>query len=543
MLSKGSIQQKAEIRFGGQGSGSPGRVSGRLVLGWVLNCVIFLAAGAPVMALSSGVFDNRRAVEGARSAARTHVAQTNLAQAASVPTNSPQTTSVQASPGKKRVPHDIEALDEVALLQAYIRANTSNPPGNEAPGATFFARVFEQYGVDYRIIESAPGRANVWARITGGDEPGILLLHHMDVVPADAARWQHPPFAGIIADDYLHGRGSLDNKSAGIFHLTTFLELHAAGEPLRRDVVFLAVADEEAGGQLGVGWLLENRPQLFAGIGAVLNEGGRGERLASKIRFAVETTQKLPLWLAVEASGETGHGAVPKTETAPKRLLEALGRFNDLRFQPRLLPVTHQYLQAIAADLPEPWRTRFKEPKKLIASARQMAELHHYDERLFALLTNTCTVTRLTGSHKINVLPPKASAEIDCRLLPDEDPRRVEQLIAEKLLGEDEDEGVNIRRLLSFGPGHSPTDHWLYRALEGVLAQAYPKAAVLPKLNAGFTDSHFFRERGIAAYGFTPVILTREEGAGVHGENERISLINIKLGRSLTRAILREVVF
>ena len=173
---------------------------------------------------------------------------------------------------------DLEALQDEAVgwLQEYIRINTINPPGNEIRGAEFFARLFEAEGIEYEIAESAPGRGNIWARLEGGDRPGIVLLHHIDVVPADERYWDNDPLSGELRDGYIYGRGALDTKTSGILHLATFMALHRSGIPLNRDVVFMATADEEAGGFFGAGWLVENRSELFNNVGFLLNEGGGG---------------------------------------------------------------------------------------------------------------------------------------------------------------------------------------------------------------------------------------------------------------------------
>lgn len=431
-------------------------------------------------------------------------------------------------------------LNTVELLQQYIRLDTSNPPGREVLGADFFAAIFEQHGIAYQVAESEPGRANIWARLEGGDRPGVLLLHHMDVVPADASRWQYPPFEGRLVDAYVHGRGALDNKAAGIFHLQTFLALHAAGKALSRDVMFMATADEEAGGQLGVGWLIKHRPEIFEGIGGVLNEGGSGVLREGKLTFGIELTQKLPLWLKITATGEPGHGAVPLEDSAPRRLVRALARLEQLQFEARAIPAAATYLRSVAKDATPPWDKRLAALDELVASPQQMSELQVYDHRLYAQLTNTCALTRLQGSDKINVVPALASAEVDCRLLPDSKPDEEVLAAVTKAIVE---EGVSVATSLSFGAGSSSTDNFVYKALEKVLKGRYPDAPVLPKLNAGFTDSHFFREKGIAAYGFSPVILDKNEISGVHGDNERISLSNLTLGSEVTREIIEELVY
>ncbi len=432
-----------------------------------------------------------------------------------------------------------EAEDTLSLLTDYVRVDTSNPPGNESRAVDFFARILDAEGITYETAEVAPGRGNLWARLPGGDQPALILLHHMDVVPADPARWQHHPFAGEVANGFLHGRGALDTKSLGIFHLQAFLALHRAGKPLNRDVIFLATADEEAGGALGVGWLLEHHPELLDGVGAVFNEGGYGELYGDSLTFAVEVTQKVPLWLRLEAKNEPGHGATPRTDSAVNRLVRALARIEQFEFPARLIPPVEQYLKGIAAITPAPWGKRFADPGKMVGNTQQLRELHSHDHRLHALLRSTCAVTRLAGSEKINSIPGTASAELDCRLLPDQEPEQALQVLTTVV----NDPEVVITTLLNFGAGVSATDDPAYRAIETTLQRDFPDALVLPKVAAGFTDSHYFRERGIAAYGFSPIIVSNEERDGVHGDNEKLSVDDIERGAQLMSVIVNSLVY
>jgi acetylornithine deacetylase/succinyl-diaminopimelate desuccinylase-like protein len=191
-----------------------------------------------------------------------------------------------------------------ALTRRTLRAKSLGP-------SSFFAEIFEEAGVDYETAESAPGRGNIWARLEGGDEPGVVLLHHTDVVPATAAAWNSDPFEPTVVDGVLFGRGALDTKSLGIMHLEAFLALHDSGRPLNRDVIFMATADEEAGGMFGAGWLVENRPEVFEDVGFLLNEGGRGVRAQAGSYFVIEVAQKRPFWLRLTSTDEPGHGSRP----------------------------------------------------------------------------------------------------------------------------------------------------------------------------------------------------------------------------------------
>ena len=187
--------------------------------------------------------------------------------------------------------------EAVSWLQQYIQIDTINPPGNETRAVDFLAEIFEAEGIEYETAESAPGRGNIWARLEGGDEPGLILLQHSDVVPANEEFWTIPVLSGAIRDGFILGRGARDMKGLGTLQLATFLALHRSGVALNRDVVFLATADEEAGGFYGVGWLIENRPEIFEDIGILLNEGGGTSRVGQQTVFSVEVTQKVPVWL------------------------------------------------------------------------------------------------------------------------------------------------------------------------------------------------------------------------------------------------------
>ena len=247
----------------------------------------------------------------------------------------------------------------VEWLQEYIRIDTVNPPGNEIAGARFFAAILEAEGIPYEMVESSPGRGNIWARLDGGDAPALVLLHHIDVVPADPDYWTVGPLSGEVRDGVLYGRGAIDTKGLGIAHLAAFLELHRSGAPLDRDVIFMATADEEAGGFFGVGWLVEQRPGLFADVGYVLNEGGVSAVVNDRVQVAVEVTQKVPYWLRLTAFGQPGHGSRPREATAVTRLVAALDRLRAHEFEARLVPAVDVYFRGLAPSMPPAWRRRY----------------------------------------------------------------------------------------------------------------------------------------------------------------------------------------
>lgn len=430
---------------------------------------------------------------------------------------------------------DLASLQDEAVewLQEYIRINTINPPGNETAGAEFFARIFEAEGIEYELVESAPGRGNIWARLEGGDEPGLLLLHHIDVVPADERYWTTDPLSGDLRDGYVLGRGALDTKTSGILHLAAFLALHRTETPLDRDVVFMATADEEAGGFFGAGWLVENRPEIFQNIGFLLNEGGGGSDVGGTVNFGLEVTQKVPYWLRLTATGEPGHGSRPLVTYASVELIEALERLHRHDFEPRIIPAVHDHFSGMADRHPEPWRSRFRDFSAVVDDRAVLRELQLYNPGLHALTRNTCSITRFEGSDKINVVSPEVWAEIDCRLLPDQDPEAWLDEVR-GVLGP----GIEVDVLMGFSPAVSSTDTELYRTVRDVTLEAFPDAGFVPQVVGGFTDSHFFRDLGITAYGYTATATPAEDASGVHGNDERVTEENVRRGVELTLRIL-----
>jgi acetylornithine deacetylase/succinyl-diaminopimelate desuccinylase-like protein len=425
-----------------------------------------------------------------------------------------------------------------ARLQEYVRIDTSNPPGNEAAGVAFLARVLREAGIEPHVHESAPGRANLWARLEGGPGRALVLLHHVDVVPADRRYWQSDPFGGEIRDGYVHGRGAIDSKGLGIAQLQAFLELHRSGSALRRPVILLATADEEAGGRAGLGWLLERHAAIFADVEWVLTEGGRAQRIGDRTLVSIEVTQKIPLWLRLIARGDPGHGSVPRAETAVTRLVRALVRIAEVEFDSRVTPAVDRYAKARAAAGLQGDRAELRDLRAAVADETSRRALRAADPALSALTEDTCAITRLSASDKINVIPSEAWAEVDCRLLPDRPP--ADFLAALQALIDDP--GIEIRELLHFEPGESSIENELYRAIVAAAGRDLRGAVVVPAVAGAFTDSHYFRERGIVAYGYSPFILAPEDLVRVHGNDERFSVAELEAGTRRYTDLLRRLV-
>ncbi len=427
------------------------------------------------------------------------------------------------------------AARAVRNLAGYLRVDTTNPPGNESRGVDYLGRILAAHGIEYSTGESAPGRGNLWARLEGGNEPGIVLLHHIDVVPADPAYWDFDPLSGRISEGYLYGRGALDTKGLGIIQLEAFLALKESGLPLNRDVFFVATADEEAGGSFGAGWLVRTQGEVFSNVGYLLNEGGAVQELGDKLAVMVEVTQKVPLWLRLTAVGRPGHGSAPQVQTSVTRLIRATNRIAETKFVPRVVPAVNQMLREMALLQDGRFAAVLADPEDAVKNADFMLSLQLEQPGLHALLRNTCSITRLEGSAKINVVPSESRAEIDCRLLPDQDP---EAFITE-LRAIINDDQVRIDRIMGFEPAVSSSETELFEAIVEISQKYFPDARVIPSVSGGFTDSHFFRDLGIVSYGYSPFVLKVSERHGIHGNNERISVENIRRGTRIMIDLLR----
>jgi acetylornithine deacetylase/succinyl-diaminopimelate desuccinylase-like protein len=423
---------------------------------------------------------------------------------------------------------DWKALEDeaVTLLSRYIQIDTTNPPGNEIKAAQFLKAIFDREGIESRIIEAAPGRANFYARLRGADSRNsVVLLHHMDVVPADAKGWTEAPFSGAVKEGWIWGRGAIDNKGGGIMQLMTMLALKRQNAQLKNDVIFVGTADEEAGGVLGAGFLLDKHPELFRDVGVVLNEGG-GIRLGEdgKARlYSVGIAEKVPLWLKLTAVGRPGHAASPGQDQAVLKLIAALNRIAAYPSPIKVVPEVQKFYADSAASAPANRREPYKDLRKALQNPVFAAEFMK-DRSDNARVRNTISITGVKGSDKINVIPAAASAEIDVRLLPGEEAKN----FIEEMRRVINDESIKIEILLSRAAARSPEAPQALKAITEYAQANDPGTPVVFPMGTGFTDCHFFRAKGIACIGFLPRRSRPSEEGLVHGLNERVSVEGLK---------------
>lgn len=416
------------------------------------------------------------------------------------------------------IPKQAHITPEIELLRQYVHIDTSNPPGRELPGAQFLAGLLEKNGVRAEIIQSAPGRAAVYARLKGRrNGEGLLLLNHIDVVPANPKQWTHPPFAGEIGLNQLWGRGSLDMKSIGICELEGFLQVARSGRQPERDLVFLAVPDEEQGGSLGTAWLVQHRPDIFQGIEYALNEGGVTETKAEQLRyFGIEIGTKMSVRARLRAPGRA----------QMDRVRIALEPYFTPPDPDRILPEVRLFFHEIAPERVEQ-RALLTNIDATIAAGKFWLLSQGFKE-----LTQN-----VVWAGAVTTTPAGAFLDVHMYDLPDEDPNRriawLQSLIAPY--------GATIDQVLEKnGPAPlSSPDTPLYRLISEEAHREYGNVPVGPEiLAASSNDSRFLRARGITCYGVWPFPVDFYQSLGIHGIDERIRLDWFMEGIGLMRSVV-----
>lgn len=418
-----------------------------------------------------------------------------------------------------RMDWDAAEAETLDFLAGYLRVDTSNPPGREAEGAAYLADRLIAEGIEVATEAFAPDRVNLVARLRAdvAEEAPLCLLSHIDVVGVEREAWAQDPFGGVVdADGFLWGRGALDMKSIGAVQLMSLVWLKRLGVPLRRDVVLLAVGDEEVD-NLGVKALAERWEEI--GCSQLLNEGGLGIRDAlveGVDTFTVSFTEKGSLWLKVWAEGEPGHGSTPLPDSAPVRLMQALDRLRTWDPEPEWRPELHMLLSAVGEKAGGLTGAVLRSPSltRSLAAGRLMA---HPLGR--ATLTNTLNVTGFGGHDSPNVVPSKVFAQLDLRLLPGTRSDDVLRVLQDKV---SDVEGIRFEVLQDLAAVESPLDDSLYEAVVRRLQIDFPDAAVGPFIMAGTTDSQVLRPLGVHCYGFGPFLVPVDELRSMHGDNERI---------------------
>jgi acetylornithine deacetylase/succinyl-diaminopimelate desuccinylase-like protein len=423
-------------------------------------------------------------------------------------------------------------------LQEYIRINTVNPPGNEVEGARFLKKIFDAESIPCQIFEPSPGRGNLLATLKGnGKKRPILLLSHIDVVPVEKERWTVDPFAGIMRDGYLYGRGAIDDKSMGIMEMMALLILKREKISLERDILFFATADEETGGSWGVRWAVENVSPLMESEYA-LNEGGYVilNETGAPERYEISSGQKVVFQLRLKARGTSGHGSMPHPDNPNVKLIHALEAVTKWETPYNILPMVKEYFLRMAPKQPPDERKFYEDIEKGLSDPSFSARLTS-NPIYNAMVRDTISLTILQGGSKANVIPSESTATLDCRLIPGSSKKNFLKEIKRRL-----GEGIEVKGSMEGNPvSPSPFDTDLFQAIQKFARENDPDCPVVPLLLPGATDSRFLRERGMTTYDFCPFRMPEKEIFRVHGNDERLAIENLRFGMKMLVEIIKEV--
>lgn len=427
--------------------------------------------------------------------------------------------------------------DEAAShLQALIRFNTVNPPGNETPAAAYLASVLQREGIEAQVVESAPGRGNLVARIRGeGRARPLLLMAHSDVVGVEADKWSRDPFGGEIADGKVWGRGAVDTKGLVACELMVLLLVKRLGLILDRDLVMATFADEEAGGRYGAGWMWQQRRELIDAEYAINEGGGAALEVAGHRFYLCQTGEKGVARMRLTARGEPGHASMPLPDTAMRRAGQAVVLLTEHTFPTVMTRTVESMLQAIGhtigGALKDAIDAALRDPtwEKLAAlpidePARRM---------LYAMTRNTAVPTIIQGGHRINVIPSEVTVDVDGRILPGQSPE-VFAGDVQALLGDLVEVELTSQ---SHGLEADPASP-LFETLRAVMQELDPGSEVVPFLVPGGTDAKSLP--GIKVYGFMPMRDHPDEFDLAHAHDERLSLSTLEFAvRVLFEAVTR----
>ena len=454
-------------------------------------------------------------------------------------------------PSSKIPGERLQQYSDLALtwMQEYLRVDTTNPPGHEMRAVEFYKKILDAEGIENRVFEYAPGRGDLWARLPAliteekspsshGTARPIVLLNHMDVVTSDAAHWKVPPFSGEIRDGYLWGRGAQDMKDEGLAQLVVMVMLKREKVALDRDVIFLAVADEEVD-DTGTEWFIAHERDLLENAEFLINEGGENLLENGKVKYVgIDVGEKTTYWLHVVAHGRPGHGSRPNPDSAPNRLVRALNRILAYQTPLRVLPVVDEFLRDMAPSEPPERAAEYRNIKKAIQDKKFQEEVEK-DESLNFLLRDTISLTMMGGSEQTNVIPPEAWANLDVRILPGGDPKAL--LEAVRRVVNDPNVTVEPWKGEFRVANYSGTDNALFTTIREVSGKYFPGTPVVPHITSGYTENQIYRPLGIVAYGFSPYTATDEEGNTEHGNDERIRVEEVRRGPRILFDVVAEV--
>jgi acetylornithine deacetylase/succinyl-diaminopimelate desuccinylase-like protein len=434
--------------------------------------------------------------------------------------------------------------DAVGWLQGLIRINTTNPPGNEIAAAKYIAEILEREGIHPEIFETAPGRGFIVARLSSSAVPdpkrALLLMGHLDVVGVDKSKWSVDPFAAVIKDGYLYGRGAIDDKGMTAANLAVFIALKRSGARLTRDIIFLAEGDEEAGGALGMKVAVEKHWDKMA-AGYAINEGGHAVLKDGKAQYiGIQASEKVSVAVDVIAMGTSGHGSMPRKDNPVVHLAAAIAKIGTYETPVQLNSVTRAYFEGLAGVEDEEtakWMRALESSDRGEHAARWLS---NSSPLWNSMLRDSIAPTMLQAGIRRNVIPSEARGVINIRLLPG---NPLEALLSklQQLVNDPQ-----IRFEVEPGSGEAAPSTSLasdlYATITRAAARQFPGTAVVPFMSPGATDSWPLRMRNVQAYGVFPFPLADADSLRMHADDERIPLESFHKGIDFLYAIVNDFV-
>jgi acetylornithine deacetylase/succinyl-diaminopimelate desuccinylase-like protein len=410
--------------------------------------------------------------------------------------------------------------EAVTFLSALVKIDTSNPPGNEIRAAEYIKGVLATEGIPAQIYQSAPGRGSLVARIKGnGKKKPLLLMGHIDVVGVERDKWTVDPFAAIVKDGYLYGRGSHDDKAMDVANMEVFLLLHRLKVPLDRDIILLAEAGEEGTTEFGIDFMVARHWDEIA-CEYALNEGGDILEENGKVQYvAISSTEKVPRGFKLVAHGTSGHGSAPRMDNAIAHLAAAVAKVANWEAPMRLNETTRRFFQQLATISPP-------DKAQLYAHVEDPAvqqKLHATEPSYYSMLRTSLVPTIIKGGFRVNVIPAEAEATFDVRALPDEDMNALKAELM-KLINDPAVQIVNAETA-NQRPANPPSglDNDAFHALEHAQQKLFPGVPTIPIMQVGATDSAQLRAKGVQAYGIGTVS-SADDHKRVHGNDERVEI-------------------
>ena len=426
----------------------------------------------------------------------------------------------------------------VELLQNLIRFDTTNPPGKEGECIAYIYDLLKEVGFRPTVLAKQANRPNLITRLQGrGEAPPLLLYGHVDVVTTAQQQWRYPPFEGKVVDGYIWGRGALDMKSGVAMMLAAFLRAKVEGFEPAGNIVFSVMSDEEALGEFGVKFLVEEHPEQFEGIRYALGEfGGISMYVAGKKFYPIQVAEKQVCWMKVKITGPAGHGSRIMRGGAMGQLGEILHKLDHGRLPIHITNCSRMMIESIANELPFPANLFLRLMLQPMFTRRILRTLGPAGENMEPLLSNTVNATIVRGGEKINVVPSEIELQLDGRLLPG---YRPEDMLAERkaMIGSE----VEIK-VETYEPMEAEPDMGWFEPLAEILRESDPEGVPIPMILPGVTDARYLSKLGIQTYGFTPMKLPSDFAFFdvIHGADERVPVEAVEFGaEAIYKAIRR----